>query len=215
MPDDTASQARRVVAIHQKLGPARVEIRQQVGFTGLGDGIVHDVAHERFREHHLSLGVPVDGVDAAQLVVNLLFRIFALVTTGPRTHHEPRRIGNALDDARPACLRRESADDRQGAGQLAHLRLGDAVLDVIHVRAALFVPESFQTASGPLVQSLGPALAGALFQPAGHLREVTQTASENGREHSAGVLIGHARPVHQVPLDHVLQRSVKARHLLV
>ena len=78
---------------------------------------------------------------------------------------------------------------------------------MVHVGAARLIPEDLEPRLGPLVEPLGQALTAPFLQPRRHLSELAQAARPDRRQDRARVFDQHARPVHEVPLDDVLQHT--------
>ena len=73
-------------------------------------------------------------------------------------------------------------DNGQGTGQLAHLWLPFAAHEVVHIRAAPFIPKNLEAVACPFIQPLCPTLAATFFQPASHFGELEQPPRPQGRQ---------------------------------
>ena len=117
-------------------------------------------------------------VDAALLLLELLLSSAA---ARPRAHHQPRWVGDRVDDALPALLRRQPETMASAPASWLISGLRPAVHDVVDVRAARLIPEHLEAG---LARSYSPSAQRwllVLLQPAGHLGELAQPARPDRR----------------------------------
>src|SRR5215207_7914671 len=128
--------AEGVEAVVQEHTPAPQQTRQPVAPASCRDGVVHDVAKERFRQHDLTVDIPVDPVDPLGVLHDLSHVVAAVLAADPGPDDEPGRVGDYVDDAGPTVLRGQSGHDRDGTCGLGHRRLPFACDDMVDVAAA-------------------------------------------------------------------------------